>query len=369
MTLTREVRWRLMLGQIAEEELVPLTEQAHIGMDESLELLFDPVRQGDLQGSLPMLHRWMGDIREYFPTAALHLLQREAFDRLGLADMLLEPELIGSLEPDIHLAGILMASFKHLDDARKESARRLIQHVADQLLEKVKLPLLQAVRGSRQRKNRRHNPPWPDIDWHLTIRKNLRYYQPDLSTLIPVHRVGYRQHQRRQQELVILVDQSASMSESMIYAGLYANVLSRLPSLRITLLAFDIKVLNLSALMHDPVDLLLGFRLGGGTDIGNALTAAQIHVDSPAQTVMILISDLGENGSPNLFLSQVQQIIQKGIKLICLLTLSPEGSPQYDAELAAQIHKMGIPAFACSPDLFPEVMAAALEGRELPAGK
>ncbi|MBP6185668.1 MAG: VWA domain-containing protein [Saprospiraceae bacterium] len=363
---SREVRWRLMLGQVAEEELVPLMEQAYIGMDESLEFLFDAGVHGDLQESLPRLHRWMGDIRAHFPAAALHILQKEAFDRLGLADMLLEPEIMGSLEPDIHLAGILMAAFQHLDEPRKAAARTLIKQVADQLIAKVKLPLLQALRGSRQRKHRRHSPPWPEIDWHLTIRKNLRYYQPDLSTLIPVHRVGYRQNQRRQQELIIVVDQSGSMKESLIYAGIYANVMAQLPSLRLTLLAFDIKVLNLTELMHDPVDLLLGFGLGGGTNIGNALRVAQTHVQSPAETVMVLISDLGENGSPTLLLSQVHAILQKGIRLICLLTLSPDGNPQYDVEFAGAFHKIGVPAFACSPDLFPEVMAAAFDGRPIP---
>lgn len=364
-SLTREERWRLILGKPAEPELGELGTLDGPAMDEALSLLFEGDRQGELGESMPRLNRWMGDLRTYFPGPSLHFLQREAFDRLGLEEMLLEPELLAQLEPDVHLAGVLLQGFRNLDEERRAAARKVIAQVAERLLAQVRLPMLQAIRGRQQRRYRRNNPPWRDMDWPATIRRNLKHYQPDLQTLIPASRIGFRQHRQRQRELIILVDQSASMTESIIYAGLYANVLMRLPALRLEILAFDLKVLDLTALAHDPVDLLLGFQLGGGTDIGNALATARRRIEQPREALMVLISDLYEGGSEELLLTQVRELKQAGVQLIVLLTLSKEGAPDFDAEMAARFQALGVPAFACTPDHFPEVMARAMTGEDL----
>lgn len=365
--LSREARWRLILGQPADEELPSLSEEAHQRIDESLDLLFDPDKQGQLRDSLPRLHRWLGDLRELFPPNTLHYLQREAFDRLGIADLLLQPEIMRQLEPDLHLAGVLLQSFKMLDETRRQAALRIIHEISRQLLEKLRLPLLQAMRGRRLRHQRRSNPPWAELDWNATIRRNLRHYQPEYQTILPVTRLGYRQQERRQKTLIILVDQSGSMSESLIYAGLYANILSQIPSLHLVLLAFDVKVLDLTPLTQDPVDLLLGFHMGGGTDIGNALIAARSHVTTPEDTLIFLISDLFEGGSEAIMLTQLRELRQAGCRILSLLTLSSEGNPSYDLRNARLLQQMDIPAFACSPDQFPEVMARALQGDPAPA--
>lgn len=366
--LDREARWRLILGKPAEPELGELSTLDGPAMDEALSLLFEAERQGELGESMPRLNRWMGELRTYFPGPSLHFLQREAFDRLGLEEMLLEPELLAQLEPDIHLAGVLLQAFRTLDEERRAAARKVIAQVADSLLEQVRLPLLQAIRGRRQRRFRRNNPPWPDIDWPATIRRNLKHYQPDLETLIPASRTGFRQRRQRQRELFILVDQSASMTESIIYAGLYANVLMRLPALKLEILAFDLKVLDLTALSHDPVDLLLGFQLGGGTDIGNALATARRRIEQPRDTLLVLISDLYEGGSEELLLTQVRELRRSGVQIIALLTLSKEGAPDFNADMAARFQALGVPAFACTPEHFPEVMARAMHGEDLLQG-
>lgn len=359
---SREARWRLILGKDADHDLPLGGEGQSLAMDESLDLLYDEDRQGQLGDSMPRLHRWMGEIRDHFPPGALHLMQRDAFDRLGLAEMLLEPEMLERLEPDLHLAGVLMAHFRQLDEKRREAARQVIRQITDQLIRQLQLPMLQALRGGRKSHGRRRNPPWPAIDWNLTIRRNLKHYQQELGTLIPEERLGYRNRQPRQKELVIVVDQSASMSDSLIYSGIYANVLAQLPRLHLTLLAFDVRVLDLSDLVHDPVDLLLGFQLGGGTDIANALGAARKAIRSPTDAVVVLISDLQEGDGGTQMMAEARAILATGSRMICLLTLSTEGRPSFDEAIAERMRKLGIPSFACSPELFPEVMSKAFAG-------
>jgi len=360
--LSREARWRLILGKEADPEMPLGGEGDSLGIDESLALLYDEERQGQLGDSMPRLHRWMGEIRDHFPPAALHLMQRDAFDRLGLAEMLLEPEMMERLEPDVHLAGVLMAHFRQLDEARREAARQVIRQVSDQLIRQLQLPLLQALRGGRKSHGRRRDPPWSAIDWNLTIRRNLKHYQQELGTIIPEERLGFLNRQPRQKELVIAVDQSASMSDSLIYSGIYANVLAQLPRLHLTLLAFDVRVLDLSDLVHDPVDLLLGFQLGGGTDIANALAAARKAIRSPSDAVVVLISDLQEGDGGAQMLAEARSILASGARMICLLTLSAEGRPSFDEAMAERMRRLGIPSFGCSPDRFPEVMSKAFSG-------
>ena len=358
-------RWRLILGPDAEAETTSLSDAALTGMDDTLDLLYNEDRQGELGASSPRVHRWLGDVRKYFPGPVVHLIQRDAFAHIGLTDLLLEPELLANLEPDIHLAGILLEAFESLDEPRQAAARQIISQVADQLIQKVRLPLHQAIRGRLQRDRRMINPPWSQVDWHRTIRQNLKHYQPRWKTLIPETRIGFHRKARRQKELIILVDQSGSMYDSLVYAGVYASVLAQLPTLRLTILAFDTRVLDLTDLIHDPVDLLLGFHLGGGTDIGNALSFARKQIQSPADTTLVLISDLYDGGIPAVLHAQLKSLTDSGVNMVTLLALGPQGAPEFDRDNASRMNSMGIPAFACGLDLFPELMSRALAGEDI----
>ncbi len=336
------------------------------GMDESLEFLYGPDGQGGTEVSAPRLHRWLGDLRRLFPAGTLHFLQQEALDRLGLTDVLLEPELMKQLNPDVHLAGVLLQTYASLDPKRRASARSLIRQVADELLARLRPPMVQAIRGRALRPHRRTNPPWRDMDWAATIRANLRHYLPEEMTVIPERRIGFRPQRRHQKDLILLVDQSGSMMDSLIYAGLYANVLMQLPAVQLTVLAFDMKVLDITALSHDPVDLLLGFQLGGGTNIANALDAARARIHRPADTVVVLISDLFEGGSEAQLIGQAKAIVDTGARLLVILALDQDGRPSYHPEVARRLAGMGIPAFACTSDQFPEVMSGAMYDEVIP---
>lgn len=167
-------------------------------------------------------------------------------------------------------------------------------------------------------------------------------------------------------DVILCIDQSGSMAASVVYASVFGAVLASMRTLRTRLVVFDTAVVDLTDQLDDPVDVLFGTQLGGGTDINRALAYCQSRITRPAETIVVLISDLYEGGIRNEMLKRVAAMKASGVQFVTLLALSDEGAPAYDREHAAALGALGAPAFACTPDLFPEVMAAALEKRPLP---
>ncbi len=199
-----------------------------------------------------------------------------------------------------------------------------------------------------------------DIDWNRTIRANLGNYLPDHRTVVPERLIGHARAARAvRKEVVLCVDQSGSMAASLVYASVFGAVLASMRSLSTRLVVFDTSVADLTDRLHDPVDLLFGTRLGGGTDINRALAHCQSRITRPSDTVVVLISDLYEGGMRDEMLKRVASMTASGVQVVALLALSDDGAPSYDREHAAALAALGVPAFACT-DRFPEVMAAAL---------
>jgi Mg-chelatase subunit ChlD len=205
-----------------------------------------------------------------------------------------------------------------------------------------------------------------DVDWNRTIRANLRHYLPERRTVVPERLVGYgRRQQAVRRDVVLCVDQSGSMASSVVFAGVFGAVLASMKSLRTSLVVFDTAVVDLTDQLHDPVEVLFGTQLGGGTDINRAIAYCQGIITRPADTIFVLISDLYEGGVREEMLKRAAAMVAAGIQVIVLLALSDEGAPAYDHENAAALAALGVPAFACTPDAFPELMAAAVERRDL----
>lgn len=357
-------RWRLILGiGEAGQEDHPLDGDA-AAMDAVLEALYDSDSRGGLSDSSPQVHRWLGDIRKYFPTPVVQLLQRDALDRLGLYRMLLEPELLAMIEPDARLIGVLLSLNKALPDQTRETARLLVRRYAEELQQKLAVPLQSAIRGSLYKLQQTRRPKFSEVDWRRTIYANLRHYQPEWGAVIPERLFGRQRSQRRLRRLILLVDQSGSMATSVVHAGILGCVVASLPALHTQLAVFDTQVADLSHLLSDPVDLLFATQLGGGTNIGQALAYGRQLIQEPRETILILLSDLQEGADPETLVRQAAAIRASGARMIVLLSLNDEGMPAYDHEIAAQLAALDIPAFACTPDLFPELMAAALEGKQ-----
>ena len=366
--MEKQKKWRLILGNADPESGEDDLEQGSMeqGMDNVMEALYDEQdRKSGLGKSAPNVNRWLGDIRKYFPKSTVQLMQRDALDRLGLEQLLMEPELLESFEPDMDLISTIISLNHLLPDRTKETARIIVKKVVDEIMDRLKYPTRAAVRGalSRTHRERKKNPRY--VDWNRTIRSNLKNYQVELDLIIPDHFIEHARRGKALKHIYLLVDQSASMYESIVYAGIFGAILGSLQTLETRLIVFDTNQLDLTHLLDDPVELLFGTQLGGGTDIGMAMRVALDSMTNPQETILFLISDLYEGASEDILLQQVSEAQNKGVRLINLLALNDKGKPSYDKELAREMAQFGATSFACTPDRFPDLLEAALEKKSL----
>jgi Mg-chelatase subunit ChlD len=368
MSDDRLKRWRLVLGAPAQEALGSGLTGRDAGIDGALEALYDADdgdRKAGLGASSPRVARWLGDIRSYFPASVVQVLQKDAVERLNLRRLLLEPELLAAMEPDVHLVATLVGLGRALPERSRETARQVVRKVVAEVEKRLRDRTVQAVRGALAKATRTSRPRPAEIDWHRTIRMNLRTYDPDRRTLVPERLVGYKHRRPGLKDVVLCVDQSGSMAPSVVYAGIFAAVLASLKALRTQLVVFDTAIVDLTPALTDPVDVLFGTQLGGGTDINRALAYCETLVTRPSDTVLVLITDLYEGGDAPAMLARAARLVASGVQVICLLALSDQGAPAYNPQHAAAFAGLGIPTFACTPDQFPGLMAAALQRQDL----
>lgn len=357
-------RWRLILGKEAQDLDVNMSKQ-EIGIDKTLEALYNTDRKGGLGPSSPNVSRWLSDIREYFPNSVVQVMQQDAIKRLNLTALLTEPEVLETVVPDVHLVANLMSLGKLIPEKTKHTARMVVKKVVDELLQKLSGPTTQAVTGSLNRASRNRRPKHNEIDWNETIKMNLKHYQKDYQTIIPEVRIGYGRKRKAMKDIVLCIDQSGSMGTSVVYSGIFGAVLSSIPAVSTQMVVFDTEVVDLTEDLHDPVDILFGVQLGGGTDIHKALTYCKQIIKRPSDTTLVVITDLYEGGNVAEMKKMFYQLAESGVQIITLLALNDEGAPYYDHDNAAFLATLGIPVFACTPDLFPDLMAATLSKQDI----
>jgi uncharacterized protein with von Willebrand factor type A (vWA) domain len=363
-------RWRLVLGEPGEAGTGVALSGDDARIDAALNALYDADGPGGLRGgsgaSSPRVARWLGDIRQYFPAPVVQVMQRDAFERLDLSSMLLEPEMLEAVTPDVHLVSTLISLRGVIPAKTRETARRVVRKVVEALMKRLEEPMRSAVRGALNRAERNRRPRHAEIDWPRTIRANLRHWQAEYRSIVPETLIGYgRKARRTQREVILCIDQSGSMAASVVYSSIFAAVMASLPAVSTRLVAFDTSVVDLSETLDDPVEALFGIQLGGGTDINRAVGYCQSLVREPRNTIMVLISDLYEGGVEANLLQRANELVQSGVQLITLLALSDEGAPAYDHALAAKLAAIGVPSFACTPDRFPDLMAAAIRREDV----
>jgi Mg-chelatase subunit ChlD len=367
-TLSQEERlrrWRLLLGGKQSDGTGFGLSGQDLQMDSTLEALYDSDRKAGLGGSSPKVARWLGDIRTFFPTSVVRVMQQDALERLNLREMLLQPELLEQVEADVHMVANLMALGRVMPASTKETARMVVRKVVEELQRKLEAPMHQAVMGSLNRAIRNNRPRHNEIDWNRTIRANLKNYQPEYNTVIPERMVGYGRKRSSLREIILCVDQSGSMGTSVVYSGIFGAVLASLPAVSTRVVVFDTEVVDLTDDLDDPVDVLFGVQLGGGTDINRAVAYCQGFMQRPQDTIFVLITDLYEGGVAQELLKRAHSIVSSGVQFVTLLALSDDGAPSYDKHLAAQLSALGVPSFACTPDLFPDLMAATINKQDL----
>jgi Mg-chelatase subunit ChlD len=367
----RERRWRLALG--GEDDALGPEDQRLSGALTALYGEGDDEgkkRRGALGASAPNVARWLSDIRRYFPSSVVQIVQKDALERFGLQRMLLEPEFLAAVEADVNLVATLLALRNVMPDKVKAMARQVIAKVVAELMARLESRTAEALRGAIDRSRRVYRPRFADIDWPRTIRANLRHYQADRGAIVPERLVGFMRRQKRLadlDEITLCVDQSGSMASSVVYASIFAAVMASLPVVKTRLVCFDTVVLDLTAELGDPVETLFGVQLGGGTDINQAVAYCAGKIERPAKAHFVLITDLYEGGNADETLARLSSLVGAGVNVIVLLALSDAGRPAYNADLSARIAALGAPVFACTPDLFPDLMAAALRRQDLHA--
>ena len=376
-------RWRLILGQTEQEEE---GQQAQAGegdgqgdeqqaqgglsekdqaMDEALEALYGDSTGGDLSDSNPDIARWLGDIRTYFPAEVVQVMQQDALSKLNLRRLLSQPEFLEAIEPDVQLVANLISLRRVMPSKTKETAKAVVRKVVEQLLEQLRYPLEQAISGSLNRATRARRPRHKEINWGRTVQANLKHYQPDLQTVVPETLVGYGRKRSALRDVIIALDSSGSMATSVVYGSIFASVMASIPALATKLVMFDTNVVDLSDQLDDPVELLFGLKLGGGTNIDRALGYCQQLVTRPRDTVLVLLTDLFEGGNKESMVRRVATLVNDGVEIVTLLALNDHGAPRFDRQMAQELVNLGVPAFACTPQLFPDLMGAVLNGRDL----
>lgn len=372
-------RWRLVLGGGQGDGTGCRLSGRDAAMDGALAALYQAgddgaqgadseagERSGGLGSSAPKVARWLDDVRKYFPSTVVQVMQADAIERLDLHRLLLEPEMLEAVQPDVHLVGTLLSLKNALPEKARATARTVVAKVVAELEAKLAQRTRSAVKGAIDRSARISRPRHHEIDWNRTIRANLKHYQEEYRTVVPERLIGYGRAQRGvQRDVVLCIDQSGSMAASVVYAGVFGAVLASMRALRTSLVVFDTSVVDLTDQLDDPVEVLFGTQLGGGTDINRALAYCEGLVTRPADSIVVLISDLYEGGVREEMLRRVARMTAAGVQVVVLLALSDEGAPSYDRTNAAALAELGVPAFACTPDMFPDVMAAAIERRSL----
>lgn len=337
-------------------------------LDRALSFVYDEgsARAG-LGPSRPYIPRWLASLRAFFSHEVVALVQKDAIERRGLTQLLLQPETLPYLERNVELVATLASAKGLIPEQAQDLARRIVREVVEDLRRKLEEQVRTAVSGALRRNRRSPLQSARNFDWRRTIRENLKGWDPERRRLCP-ERLHFFANQRRHNEwdVAILVDQSGSMAESVVYSSVMAAIFASLGTLRTRMCFFDTEIVDVSDQLDDPVELIFRAQLGGGTDINRAVAYAQRHfIERPERTLFLLISDLCEGGDASSLVARMRQIHESKVRALCLLALTDSGAPVYDHAMAEQLTEIGIPCFGCTPRLLTQAMERILRGQDL----
>jgi predicted metal-dependent peptidase len=275
--------------------------------------------------------------------------------------------MLKNVQPNVQLVGTLMSLRGQIPERTKETARMVVRAVVEKIMLALEAKIRQAVMGALNRNEHSPIPHASSIDWKWTIGRNLKNYNVQLKKLIPERVYFFSRAQRTNNWTVIVdMDQSGSMADSVVYGAVCGSIFASLPALDTRVVAFDTEVVDLTEKCgSDPVDMLFGVQLGGGTDINKSVAYCEQFISDPARTLFILITDLLEGGNQSQLVRRLEGMVASGVRVICLLALSDSGVPCFDEQLARRLSALGIPCFGCTPQRLPELLEGALRGHDL----
>ncbi|RKS69146.1 VWA domain containing CoxE-like protein [Actinomadura pelletieri DSM 43383] len=367
-------RWRLILGAPAEARTGPLDGTA-AERDATLDWLYgrdpDLARRGVRRGPGGGLHDggpggdgragghgpsllttvdWLDAVHRLFPKETIERLERDAVERYEIHDIVTDPAVLERVEPDETLLRAVLRT-KHLMNPEVLAlARRIVEAVVRQLMERLATEVRQTFHGTRSRRPSRMKNS-RNFDFHRTIRANLAHYRPDERRLY-IENPKFVSRTRRhveQWQLVLLVDQSGSMLGSVIHSAVTAACLWGLPGLKTHLVAFDTSVVDLTSDVTDPVELLMKVQLGGGTDIARAVAYGAGLVENPRRAIVAVVSDFYEGGDVHRLVEEVRRLVQQGTHVLGLAALDEDADPSYDRETARRLADVGAHVGAMTP--------------------
>lgn len=374
-------RWRLILGQESDKRFSDmggggLSAEQDL-MDQALAAIYNRTDAGGFGGSgrgagngpsNPQISRWLGDVRSLFDKELVTVIQNDAMTRCGLKQLLFEPELLENLEPDINLASTILMLKEQIPKRSKDSVRAFIKKIVEEINKLLEQDIRRAVTAAVNKRKHSPIPSAAALDYKMTISRNLKHYNPDLHTIVPEHFYFFDRTSTtaaNKWTIILDIDQSGSMGESVIYSSIISCILASMTSIKTRVVAFDTNIVDLTEKSDDPVDLLFGFQLGGGTDINKSVAYCEQFIENPSKTLFFLISDLEEGGNRAAFLRRMEEMKASGVTVVSLLALADGGKPYYDAQMAQKIANLGIPCFGCTPQMLPTLLERALKGQSL----
>ncbi len=375
-------RWRLILGEESQGQFDSMTGGSDASlseeqwlMDQALAAIYNNSSAGGfgMKGagkgpSSPRITQWLGDVRTLFDKDLVKIVQSDAMERCGLKQLIFEPELLEQMEPNMNLATTILLLKDQVPKRSKDSVREFIGKIVEEINKLLESDIRRAVTAAI---NRRQHSPIPSaaaLDFPTTIRRGIKNYNRELKRIIPEHYYFFDRTTLTASSkftVILDVDQSGSMGESVIYSSIISCILASMAAIKTRIVAFDTQVVDLTEKCEDPVDLLFGFQLGGGTDINKSIVYCQQFVENPKKTLFFLISDLMEGGNRAGMLRRLEEMKESGVTVVCLLAIADGGKPYYDAQMAQRIASVGIPCFACNPQKLPLLLERALKGLDL----
>lgn len=354
-------RWRLILGDFAEGSL-PLNPE-DVGLDGALYFLYNREygREQGMRDELPSrggrgasmltMPGWLRRVKQLFPQKTVEIMQKQALDKYNLTELLTDESVLRQLEPNLDLLKNIL-TFRHMmPDNVKKLAYSIVEQVIKDLQKKLEVKVKRTFYGRKLPMSNSSYRIFRNFDFKQTIRKNLKNYSPEYGTVIP-ERLYFNQNVRRYNpwHVIILVDESGSMMESVIYSAVMASIFARMPFLSIKLVIFDTSVVDLSEHISDPVGTLMKVQLGGGTNIHGALEYGKKLITAPQKTIVVLVSDLYDGNNYSYMFRSCRDIIEAGSRLFILPALDYSSAPCYDKRAAMTLAGMGANVAAITPE-------------------
>lgn len=353
-------RWRLILGQFAEDN-IPLGDE-YDETESALAFLYDReysggrgVKSDDSRGgrgrSVLSVPEWIGKVRKLFPKSAAEIMQKDALDKYGIDEMLTDPEVLQSLEPDITLLGKLLSFRSIIPEGVRKQADEMIKKCADEIAKKLETKVRRSFYGKRLQSTQTYYKVYRNFDFRKTVEQNLKNYSKEYGTIIP-KRLYFANTVKRYNpwDVIILADQSGSMCNSVIYTSVMAGIFAKLPFLRTKMAVFDTSIVDLSEYTDNAAELLMKVQLGGGTDIYKALCYGESLITAPARTIVILITDLYDGSDIRRVYRKCADMIEGGSKVLVLPALDYDTEPTYNRTAAKYLAALGAEVAAVTPE-------------------